>query len=525
MILALLLACASPARALTTDALLDSLQYTAFNYMWSTANPANGLIPDRSAPGSPASIAAVGFGLSTICIGVDHGWVTREAAKARVLTTLSTFMSGTQSSAFSGTIGFRGLFYHFLDMNTATRYDPLNWNPELSTIDSALLFAGILDARQFFSTSDPDEVLIRAYADSLYTRADWHFAQNFNPGILMGWKPGSGFSGFGQWIGYNEAMILYVLALGAPVPSRSVLPAAWTAWTSGYQWQTHYGYSYVNFPPLFGHQYSHCWIDYRYIADAYMRDKGITYFENSRRATLAQHAYSVANPGGFVGYADSLWGLTASDVPGGYVARGAPPNQNDNGTITPTAPLSSIPFAPEVTIPVAHYMYNHYKSQLWGPYGFRDAFNLTGTPWWDTDVIGIDQGPIAIMIENYRTQAVWNRFMSNPAIQRGLQQAGFTATVGVEDGAPPVARLELSAVAPNPFSSSTLIQYRLPQAGRVRLLVFDLAGREVARLADGEQSAGAHEVRFSARGLSSGIYHVRIESNGAVANRRCVVVE
>src|SRR5262249_5045901 len=158
---------------------------------------------------------------------------------------------------------------------------------------------------------------------------------------LMGWKPGTGFSGFGQWIGYNEAMILYILALGSP--THPVATTAWSTWTSGYQWNTLYGQTYVTFPPLFGHQYSHCWIDFRYIQDAYMQAKGITYYENSRRATLAQQAYCIANPGGFTAYGDSLWGLTASDVPSGYNARGAPPALNDDGTITPSAVGGSLP--------------------------------------------------------------------------------------------------------------------------------------------------------------------------------------
>jgi hypothetical protein len=520
MLLASLLLFAAPARAIPTEALLDSLQYTAFRYMWDQANPANGLIKDRSTFGSASSIAAVGFGLTTICIGVDHGWVTREAARSRVLTTLSTFWSGTQSSAATGTIGYKGLFYHFLDMNTATRAGS---GVELSTIDTALLLAGILDTREYFTNNDPDEVLIRALADSINRRVDWKFTQNFNPGILMGWKPGTGFAGYGQWIGYNEAMIMYILALGAPVPSRAVAPSAWTQWTSGYNWNNQYGYTYLIFPPLFGHQYSHCWIDFRYIQDAYMQTKGITYFENSRRATLAQRAYAVANPGGFVGYQDSLWGLTASDYPGGYNARGAPPGQNDDGTIVPTAPLSSIPFAPEATIPVAHYLYDHYKPQLWGPYGFRDAFNLT-VNWWATDVLGIDQGPIAIMIENYRTRSVWNRFMANPDVQRGLQAAGFVASVGVPP-APRPARLALEPPSPNPFAQATTLRYRLDEPGRVRLVVFDLGGREVARLVDAEQPAGAHQASFAPRGLPAGIYHVRLECNGSVASRRIVRIE
>src|SRR2546426_2103019 len=207
---------ARPAAAQTFDAILDSLQYGAFRYAWDQANPANGLIRDRSQSGSPCSIAAEGFGLSAICVAVDHGWVSRPDAATRVQTALQTFWNGPQGSAVSGTIGYQGLFYHFLDMNTALRM--VSWNTELSTIDTALLLAGILDAKQYFNGSDPTEVQIRALADSIYRRVNWPFVVNSNgKKIRMGWQPGAGgFSGFGDWVGYNEAMIMYILAFGSP---------------------------------------------------------------------------------------------------------------------------------------------------------------------------------------------------------------------------------------------------------------------------------------------------------------------
>jgi hypothetical protein len=513
-----LILCAPAARAETTEAILDSLQYGAFQYFWNEANPANGLIKDRDTPGSPCSIAATGFGLSAICIGVDHGWVSRTDAQTRVLTTLQTFWNQPQGSGTSGFIGYRGLYYHFLDMTTAVR----TWDSELSTIDTALLFAGILDARQYFNTSDPADSQIRALADTIVHRADWNFMRNFNPGILMGWKPATSFAGFGQWIGYNEAMILYILALGSP--SHAVPTSAWTQWTSGYNWNTYNGQTYVVFPPLFGHQYSHCWVDFRFIQDAYMQGKGITYFENSRRATLAQQNYSIANPGHWIGYGDSLWGLTASDEPAGYSAHGAPPAQNDNGTITPTAPISSIAFAPEIVLPTIRNLYNGFKSQLWSPYGFKDAFNLS-QGWWDTDVLGIDQGPIILMIENYRNHGVWNRISLNPDIRNGLARAGFVYTgplaVDPEVRAPSLA---FESIGPNPFHDAATIRYRLPQRGNVRLAVYDLGGRRVASLVDGEQGAGVHAASFRGAGLPSGIYHVRLESGGSAARARCVLI-
>ncbi len=504
----------------TTDAILDSLQYGAFRYSWDQANPANGLIRDRSQSGSPCSIASTGFGLSTICIGVDHGWVSRSAAASRVLATLQTFWNGPQGTAASGTIGYQGLFYHFLDMNTATR----TWSSELSTIDTALLLAGILDARQFFDGSDPVEVQIRSLADAIYGRVNWTFVSTCSPpcctAIWMGWKPGTGFSGFGAWFGYNEAMILYLLAIGSP--THPIPGCSWSTWTAGYVWTTQYGYSYVRFPPLFGHQYSHCWVDFRSTNDAYMSARGLTYFENSRRATYAQRAYCIANPGGWQGYGADLWGLTASDDPPPaplYVAHGAPPAENDNGTITPTAAISSIAFTPEVVIPVIENLWNNYKSPLWGPYGFKDAFNLAVDPdWYGADVLGIDQGPIAIMIENYRTARVWNRFMQSPEIQAGLQLAGFTDIVGIEDPRPgPVTgRLD---VAPNPIVSHAAIRFQLARAAQVRLTVYDVSGREVTRLLDGLEDAGVHEVLLDGSTLRSGVYRCRLEADGTTLER------
>jgi hypothetical protein len=217
-------------------------------------------------------------------------------------------------------------------------------------------------------------------------------------------------------------MILGCLGLGAPT---NPLPAtAWNAWTRGYTWTNSGGLSYIPFPPLFGHQYSHCWIDFRHIADAYMRSHNSTYFENSRRATLAQRSYCIANPLKHKGYSGMVWGLTACDGPPGYSAHGAPPPQEDDGTIAPTAAGGSIPFTPEFSVPTLRYFYDKFRPSLWTAYGFRDAFNL-GAHWAGPDELGIDQGPMVIMIENYRTQRVWRRFMQNEVVQRGLQRAGF----------------------------------------------------------------------------------------------------
>jgi hypothetical protein len=403
----------------TDDEFLEYIQQVHFDYFWYLANPANGLIPDRSATGSACSIAAVGFGLTAIGIGIDHGWISRTQGVARVLTTLNTFLNQPQGPGTSGIIGYNGWFYHFLDMNTAVRSAG-----ELSSIDTALLLGGILYAKQYFNGTNSDEANIRTMADAIYNQLNWNFMTRGTNLVSMGWDPISGFSSFGFWVGYDEGIILYILGLGTtnnPLPSSS-----WNGWTSGYTWGTYYGQSYVPFPPLFGHQYSHCWIDFRHIADPYMNSHNSTYFENSRRATLAQRSYCIANPLNRTGYGANVWGLTACDgpSPGGYQARGAPGTGSvDDGTIAPTAAGGSMPFAPEYCVPTLRHFYG-FRRNIWTPYGFRDAFNL-GQQWWGPDELGIDQGPIVIMIENYRTQKIWKLFLQNPEIQRGLQRAGF----------------------------------------------------------------------------------------------------
>jgi len=518
--------------AQSTDALLDTVQHTAFNFFWNEANPATGLIPDREnvdvGSNAPCSIASLGFGLTAINIGVDHGWVTRQAAADRVLTALKTLWYGSQGNG-DGYTGLWGLFYHFIDMSTAKRA----WSSELSTIDTGLLLAGIIDSKQYFAGPESTELAIRGYADSIYHRMNWDLMRNFNPGILMEWMPGRGFSN-AQWHGYCEAMIMYILAAGSPTyPVDSI---AWATWTSTYSWVNYYGLAHVGFAPLFGHQYSHCWIDFRGIADNYMREKGIDYFENSRRATYTQRAYCSANPGGFAGYSDSLWGITASDSPTGYSARGGPPNEGDDGTLVPTAPLGSIAFAPEIVIPVLRNMWNNYRTKLWCKYGFRDAFNI-GKNWWDSDVIGIDQGPIIIMIENYRTGKVWKRFMKNPDVQRGLQVAGFQTVTGVQDLESNIpASLELLQNYPNPFNPSTTIGYQVPGtktgsgvsglgSGWVRLAVYDLLGREVATLVDEKQAPGPHSATWNASGFASGMYFYTLRAGSFVQTRHMMLLK
>jgi hypothetical protein len=430
----LLLVCLGPGRSkalgadasrLSDDAFLDRLEHAAFDYFWNEANPTNGLVRDRSTPESKSSIAAVGFGLSAINVAIERGWITREAGRARVAVTLQTFLNGAQSDQPSGIIGTHGWFYHFLEMDTAVRA----WRCELSSIDTILFLAGAIDSAQFFDRPFASESRIRSDVQQLIGRVDWNWMANRSNSFSMGWHPETGFIAR-RWIGYNEAMILYLIALGAvesgvvAASNSAPLQVSWEAWTEGYQWRTNYGQAYIEFPPLFGHQYSHCWVDFRGITDAWLRPHQITYFENSRRATLAQQAYCISASGRFHNYGPLEWGITSSDGPHGYSGRGSPPAENDDGTIAPTAVGGSLPFAPEVCLPTLRHLDAEYGDRLWTRYGFRDAYNRTGN-WWGPDVLGIDQGPILIMAENYRTGAVWRRMHQNKIIRSGLKKAGF----------------------------------------------------------------------------------------------------
>jgi hypothetical protein len=405
-----------------SNQLLDYIQETDFDYFWYWANPANGLIPDRSETSSGCSIASVGFGLTAIGIAIDHGWITRSQGVARVTTTLNTFLNGPQGPAASGTIGYNGWFYHFLDMNTALR----TGNSELSSIDTTLLLAGILYAKQYFNGTNASEAFIRTMASGIFNRVNWNWMAQGSNGVSMQWLPTAGFAS-ANWVGYDEAMIIYILGLGSvtyPLPA-----SAWPQWTTGYIWATNYGQAYVQFPSMYVHVFSHCWIDFRHIADSYMTNHNSTYFENSRRASLAQLAFAMANPNHEVGYSSNVWGLNASDGPGGYAVHaitGTPIPGFDDGTIAPSAAGGAIAFTPEYSEPTLSYFYTHFRPHLWTAYGFYDAFNL-GKQWYDTDELGIDQGPIVIMIENYRNQRPWQLFMRNQEVQTGLQQAGFVS--------------------------------------------------------------------------------------------------
>ena len=424
-----------PSRFPTEDD-LNRLQLTTLEYYLHEANPANGLMRDKTEAGAPASIAAVGLAMASIPVLVERGVISREFAPELALQTLRFFRDSPQGAEPDAT-GYRGFYYHFLHMKTGRRV----WQCELSTIDSAFLFAGMLTCAAYFDADTKEEADVRRIADELYRRADWKWALNGGAAVSHGWRPETGFIPY-TWTGYDEALLVYLLGLGSPT---FPLPAeSYATYTSTYQWKEIYGRQLLYSGPLFTHQLSHLWVDFRGIRDAFMRDHDSDYFENTRQATYVHQEYARRNPRQFAGYGEYCWGITASDGPGsekrcenngerefyGYHARGAPYGPDD-GTLSPWVVVGSLPFAPEIVIPTIGAM-ARLDLGATDRYGFKASFNKTytiadsPTGWWVTPYhFGIDQGPVALMIENYRTGLIWDIMRRSPYVTAGLRRAGF----------------------------------------------------------------------------------------------------
>ncbi|MDB5961783.1 MAG: hypothetical protein JWP59_3077 [Massilia sp.] len=419
------------------EELLDTLQQESFDYFLHEANEANGLIRDKTAPGWPASIAAVGLALTIYPIGVERGMMSLQHARSRTLNTLRFFAASRQGRGLKDS-GYMGFYYHFLDMETGERA----FNSELSSVDTALLMAGVLCAAAYFTGDDAVETEIRQLADMLYRRVDWQWMLAGSTMLCHGWKPRSGFLPY-HWKGYDEALILYILALGSP--TFSIGPDNYAAWLTGYQWKTIYGIEHLYAGPLFIHQLSHVWIDFRGIQDSFMAGKGIDYFENSRRATYVQQRYAIHNPYNFARYGEFSWGVTASDGPGpagvtidgvqrefhDYIARGVPYGPDD-GTLAPWAVVASLPFAPEIVLPTIQAFGKLHLREV-NPYGFKASFNATYKNGQDSHEIGwvspchfgINEGPTVVMIDNHRSDFIWNLMRNCAYVEAGLRKAGF----------------------------------------------------------------------------------------------------
>ncbi len=412
-------AAVSAVPSLSDEELLDKIQRQSLEFFTAERNLKTGLVRDRAdnfktgKPGA-ASIASVGFALTAFGVGVSRNWLDREAAREMTRRTLDFFLRSAPQE--------HGFFYHFLDMETGKRAH----RSELSPIDTALFLAGALFAAEFYG--DPQ---IRELAEKIYERVDWPWFLHGGETLALSWSPEEGFNKQ-RWDHYNESMILYLLAVGSPAHP---IPAS--SWRAQLRPVGSYGpFRLIQFPPLFGHQYSHIWMDFRDKNDGYA-----DYFKNSLQATLANRKFCVDQASRFESYGPNSWGLTASDGPFGYRAYGAPPGwaQHD-GTVAPTACGSSIVFTPKESLACLRYFYENLGGKLWGRYGFSDAFNLD-RKWFDTEVIGIDQGALLLMIENYRTGLIWKTMSRNAALERAAKAVGFKpGTMAISWPEPPEYR-------------------------------------------------------------------------------------
>ena len=387
----------------TDDQLLDEIERSAFQFFWEQANPKTGFVKDRAKTGGTdnytiASVASTGFGLTALCIGDARGYKPTEEIRARVLTTLQSTLDRSE--------GHNGFYYHFVDWETGKRA----WKCELSSIDTALLLCGVLTARQYFHG---DQQIVEL-ADKINGRVQWRWMLNGGDTLSMGWKPESGFLD-ARWEHYCELMMMYLLGMGAttdPLPAKT-----WAAWSR--PTYTYQGITYISAgDPLFTHQFSHAWFDFRDKRDAYAN-----YFENSVKATQAHRLFCLSLRKRFPTYAEDMWGITSSDSEHGYVAWGGPPAMGPiDGTVVPCAPGGSISFRYDDCMTVLRRMRT--VPGVWGRYGYTDAFNpMNG--WINPDVIGIDVGITVLMVENHRSGFVWKTFMGAPEVQKGMQAAGF----------------------------------------------------------------------------------------------------
>ncbi|MDQ6629862.1 MAG: hypothetical protein M3Z29_15670 [Pseudomonadota bacterium] len=419
------------------DAMLERMQRHSFGYFVNEINRSNGLVLDKTSESWPASIAAMGMALTIYPVGVARHFIGRDEA-AKLALTMLRFLAASEQSEAADATGYKGFYYHFLDMQTGRRA----WRSELSSIDTAILIAGVLAAASYFDGAAPAEAEIRSLAVALYERVDWTWMLAGGETLCHGWRPEAGFLPY-RWEGYDEALILYLLALGSP--THPIGPACYEAWCRSYEWKTIYGQHLLYAGPLFTHQISHIWCDFRGIRDRFMREHHSDYFENSRRATLVQQRYAIENPNGFKHAGEFCWGVTASDGPGfqvrtidgvervffDYVARGAPYGPDD-GTIAPWAVAASLPFVPEIVAPTLEAM-GGLHIHLKNPYGFKASINPVfreheddGIGWVSPYHFGINEGPTVLMIENHRSEMVWRLMRRCRYLVDGLRAAGFT---------------------------------------------------------------------------------------------------
>lgn len=506
---------------MTDDEFVEMVQRATFRYFWDYAHPVSGLARERLNSGETVTIGGSGFGVMALLVGVEREFISRELGIQRMLKILNFLKNNADR--------FHGVWSHWLNGTSGDVIPFSQYDNGGDLVETAFMVQGLLAARQYFDQNTSDEIQIRNLITELWGAVEWDWYRQFPPSnfLYWHWSPNYGFQMNLLVRGPNEAQIIYLLAIASPthgVPA-SLYHNGWASSPFYINGNTYYGYKiYVGWAyggPLFFTHYSYLGFDPRHKKDAYAN-----YFTNNKNITLIHKAYCTANPGGYQGYGPDCWGLTASDDPTGY--RVHEPT-NDNGTISPTAALSSTPYTPTESIGAIKHFYRTYFSQLWGEYGFKDAFNV-GSNWFAGSYLAIDQGPIIAMLENYRSGLLWNKFMANPEIQPMLSAIGFVpdSTTAVNDNGMVDYSFKLNGNYPNPFNPSTVIKFEVPQNQNIKINVYNLLGENVIQLFDGELTAGEHEILWNGKNSSwtnvpSGVYIYQIESHGKFLSGKMIL--
>jgi len=506
-------------KTLNDDETLTMLQEATFRFFWDYAHPVSGLIRDRKGSGNVVTTSGTGFGVMAIIVGIERGFITRQQGTERILK-IANFLEQKADR-------FHGMWSHWLNGETGKVIAFSTYDNGGDLVESAFMLQGLLTARKYFDQNNAGEDSIRSISTRLWEQAEFDWYRRYTNGASLYWH----WSPIYAWqmnmpvYGWNEAMIVYILGIASPthgVPA-SLYTSGWASQSYYKNGKTFYGYKLsVGWDyggPLFFAHYSFLGFDPRNKKDAFAN-----YFVNNKNHSLIQREYAKANPKGMPGYNILTWGLTASDDPFGY---GAHEVSNDNGTISPTAALSSMPYTPTESIMTLKNFYGTYGDRIWGIYGFKDAFNVKEN-WYATSYLAIDQGPIIGMVENYRSQVLWNNFMKNAEIDSALKKIGFVPDpTDVAEDVATLKEFSLQQNYPNPFNPETIISYQLTEKSFVLLKVFDVLGNEVVELVNGIEAAGNHKINFrsSEYHLSSGVYFYQLKTNSFTATKKMLILK
>lgn len=497
---------------MSDSALLDMVQRYTFRYFWEFGHPVSGLARERNTSGDIVTMGGSGFGIMAMLVAAHRGWITREAARDRLLQIVGFLQFADR---------YHGVFPHWMNGTNGNTIPFSQFDDGGDLVETAFLMQGLLAARQYFDEDNPLEDALRQAITGLWEDVEWDWYTKNNSGVLYWhWSPNYAWQMNFPIRGFNEAMIVYILAIASPTH-----PVPATYWNSGWTAQNYFhGLSYYGYPlatgparggPLFFAHYSFLGFDPRDKKDAFTN-----YFTRNRNHTLINRAWCIDNPLGHAGYSAVSWGLTASDDPWGYLAHEASTSR-DNGTIAPTAALSSMPYTPAESMAALKHFYRDLGDRLWGPMGFYDAYNI-GENWFADSYLAIDQGPIIGMIENHRSGLLWNLFMANPEIQPALDAIGFMEDLTPDSEALP--SVNEMTIAPNPVGATATLTFNLTRPETLAIDLLDARGRVLRQvLPETPFAEGKNTTQLNTAALPAGLYFLRLSANAGVVAKKLII--